>query len=118
MKLSAAQVKKIEKKTGFKPLPDEAAEESGLAGAFGDQTFYVDPDGVYVFEPVEAASGMGEPLMAIQIAEVERAGGDEAGAKGAEGDGAGGDGSDRGGDEVTVRPVQPRTTSLTVDLAA
>ena len=114
MKLTAAQVKAIEKKTGFKPLPDEAAEQSGLAGAFGDQTFYVDPNGVYVFEPVENPSGEGEPMMAIQIAEVDRAG---AGAGDGAEAGEGGNGADRDG-EVTVRPVQPRTTSLTVDLAA
>ena len=98
MKLTKKQVKAIEKKTGFTPLPDEAAAESGLAEAFGDQTFYVDPDGVYVFEAVEQLSGTGEPVTAIQIAEVER--------------------SEEDSDEVTVRAVQPRTASLTVDLAA
>lgn len=117
MKLTQQQVKTIEKKTGFKPLPDEAAEQSGLARAFGDQTFYVDPNGVYVFEPVEPPSGMGEPMMAIQIAEVEGAGGAEGGAQGADGGGGGEEAGAEGG-EVTVRPVQPRTTSLTVDLAA
>jgi len=106
MKLTAVQVATIEKKTGFKPLPEEAAEQTGLAEAFGDQTFYVDPEGVYVFESIEAPSGEGEPVMAIRIAAVERAeGGDD------------GDSGD-GGDEVTVRPVQPEATSLTVDLAA
>jgi hypothetical protein len=112
MKLTATQVKTIENKTGFKPLPDDAASQSGLADAFGDQTFYVDPNGVYVFESVEPPSGEGEAIMAIQIAEVER--------PAAAGNGASeGNGSDEGNSgEVTVRPIQPRTTSLTVDLAA
>ena len=112
MKLTATQVKTIENKTGFKPLPDDAASQSGLADAFGDQTFYVDPNGVYVFESVEQPSGEGEAMMAIQIAEVER--------PPAAGNGANkGNGSDEGNSgEVTVRPIQPRTTSLTVDLAA
>ena len=108
MKLSKQQVAAIRKKTGLKPLPEEAAEESGLAGAFGDQTFYVDPEGVYVFEPVEPPSGMGEPLLAIQIAEIERA-------EAAEEESESGDGEEG---DVVLRPIQPRTTSLTVDLAA
>ena len=98
MKLTADQVKSIEKKTGFKPLPDDAAAQSGLAEAFGDQTFYVDENGLYVFESVEPASGMGEPLLGIRIAKVE--------------------GPKPEDDEVTLRPVMPQTTDLRVDLAA
>lgn len=98
MKLTASQVTVIQNKTGLKPLPETAASESGLADAFGDQTFYVDPQGVYVFESIENPSGDGDPVMAIQIAAVEQ--------------------KEDGGDEVTVRAVQPRPIDLTIDLAA
>ena len=98
MKLSIKQVRAIKKQTGLKALPDEAAAEAGLPDTFGDQTFYVDADGLYVFEPVEQPSGEGEPVLAIRLARVER--------------------DPEGGDEVTLRPVPPQTTNLTVDLAA
>lgn len=119
MKLTAKQVATIEKKTGFTPVPDSAAAETGLAEHFGDDTFYLDPQGVYVFEEVEegsfpdqagavgtaaeanAATGAVEetapmkPVIAVQIARVEPA----------------------EGDQVTVRAIQPKATNLTVDLA-
>ena len=93
MKLNRSQIAAVRRETKLAPVPPAVADESGLAGAFGDQTFYVDPEGVYVFEPVEQPSGE-EPLMAIQIAIVEREAPEA--------------------DEVVLRPVQPRTTSLLV----
>ncbi len=56
MKLTKQQVAMIEKKTGFSPVPEEAAGESGLIGHFGENTFYLDTKGVYVFEEVEQPS--------------------------------------------------------------
>ena len=96
MKLNRTQIAAVRRQIGLAPLPDEVSTDSGLAGLFGDQTFYVDPEGVYVFERIAQPAG-DEPLMAIQIAEVHPA----------ETEG-----------EVVVHPVEPRTTSLTVDLAA
>lgn len=98
MKLTSEQMTTIRRKTGLRPLPQTAAAEAGLAAAFGDQTFYVDPQGVYVFESIRHPSGGGDPVMAIQIARVER--------------------PEEDADEVTVRPVQPRGIDLTLDLAA
>ena len=97
MKLNRSQIAAVRRQTGLAPLSAEISAESGLAGTFGDQTFYVDPEGVYVFERVEQPSGE-VPLMAIQIAEVQ-----------AEPDSS---------EEVTVKPVHPRTTTLLVDAAA
>ena len=98
MKLNRSQIAAVRRQTGFKPVPQEAAAENGLPKAFGDQTFYVDEKGLYVFESVEPPSGTGEPLLGIRIARVE-------GPKPEE-------------DEVTLRPVMPQTTGLRVDLAA
>lgn len=119
MKLTASQVATIEKKTGFTPVPESAAAETGLAERFGDDTFYLDARGVYVFEEVEegafpdeagavgAAAASNEatgavegtapkkPVIAVQIAAVEPV----------------------GDDQVTVRAIQPKATSLAVDLA-
>lgn len=95
MKLNKKQVDTIEKKTGFSPVPDDAATQSGLAGHFGENTFYLDSKGVYVFEAVEQPSEEGDHVMAVQIAEVEPA----------------------EGDAVTIRGIQPKATALTVDLA-
>lgn len=108
MKLNQDQVDTIKEKTGLTPIPQEAAADSGLEGHFGDNTFYLDSQGVYVFEeirteddgvqtvvPPEQATG--ESVTAIQIAAVEQ--GEQEGA-------------------VSVRSIQPQATTLTVDLAA
>lgn len=107
MKLNQDQVDTIHEKTGLTPIPHDAASDSGLAGHFGDDTFYLDSQGVYVFEEVKTeADGIqtvvppeqatGESVTAIQIAAVEEG----------EQDGA-----------VNVRSIQPQATTLTVELA-
>ena len=98
MKLNRSQIAAVRRQTGFKPVPQEAAAQNGLPEAFGDQTFYVDENGLYVFESVEPASGTGEPLLGIRIARVE--------------------GPEPNDDEVTLRPVIPQPTDMRVDLAA
>ena len=96
MKLNRDQIAAVRRATGLRPLPESVSAETGLAEALGDQTFYVEPDGVYVFDEVEHPSG--EPqLMGIRLAEVEPA--DEDGA-------------------VTLRLIAPRGAGLIVDLAA
>ncbi len=98
MKLTSAQIDIIREKTGFEPLTEEQASESGLARFFGDNTFYMDEQGVYMFEEVEVdgESFEGEqPVTAIMIAAVEPTG---------------------NGDEVQVRSVEPRLTTTTVDV--
>lgn len=97
MKLSATQVTVIKEKTGLKPLTDEVAVESGLSGFFGENSFYVDDRGVYVFEEADGAvpaDPEGALLTAIQIASVEPA----------------------EGKAVTVRSIEPRTTQLVVEI--
>ncbi|WP_431470880.1 hypothetical protein [Sphingosinithalassobacter sp. LHW66-3] len=106
MKLSDDQVETIQAKTGLTPIPQEAAAESGLEGHFGDNTFYLDSQGVYVFEEIRSEGdgvqavvppeeATGESVTAVQIAAVEQ--GEEDGA-------------------VSVRSIQPQATTLTVAL--
>lgn len=94
MKLSTDQIDSIERKTGFKPIPEDAAKESGLTASLGDHTFYVDPNGLYMFEPVQDSAAA---VVAIQLAEIERREGTQ--------------------DEVVVSAIDPQRTSLEVDLA-
>lgn len=98
MKLTTAQIDTVRQATGFSPLTEEQASESGLYTHFGDNTFYMDDQGIYVFEEVEVD---GEPLegeqpvTAVKIAAIEP--------------------TDNEG-EVQVRSIQPLLTTTTVDL--
>ncbi len=99
MKLTPVQIDIIREATGFSPLTEEQASESGLYGFFGDNTFYMDDQGIYVFEEVEIEGEpqQGEqPVTAIKIAALEPTG--------KEG-------------EVQVRSIQPLLTTTTIDIA-
>lgn len=99
MKLTPAQIEIIREQTGFSPLPEEVALSSGLSGFFGDNTFYTDSSGVYIFEEIEEEGQPepeGQPVTAIMIAALEPTG---------------------NGDEMQVRAVQARLTTTTVDIA-
>lgn len=113
MKLNRTQIAAVRRQTGFRPVPAEAAAETGLAGAFGDQTFYVDEDGLYVFEAVAPASGNVEPLLGIRIARVERP---DARDPDASADDASAD--DDAGDQILLQAVTPHPAGLRADLPA
>ena len=104
MKLNRSQIAAVRRDTGFRPIPADTAAETGLAGAFGDQTFYCDEDGLYVFEAVAPASGDVEPLLGIRIARVERP--ERRGEAG------------EAGGQVTLQAVTPHPAGLRADLAA
>lgn len=98
MKLTPVQIETIREATGFSPLSEEQVSESGLDRFFGDNTFYMDDKGVYVFEEVEIEGETFEgeqPVTAIKIAALEPTG--------KEG-------------EVQVRSIQPVLTTATVDI--
>ena len=99
MKLTPNQVATIREATGFTPLSEEQASESGLYTHFGDNTFYMDDQGIYVFEEIEVEGETFEgeqPVTAVKIAAVEP--------------------TEKEG-EVQVRSVQPLLTTTTVDIA-
>ncbi|AKH42604.1 hypothetical protein FHS61_000374 [Altererythrobacter atlanticus] len=100
MKLTQDQTDQIQQKTGLEPVPTEIAQQSGLANHFGDETFYLNADGIFVFEqgrdPSAEDSGDAGAVTAIKIASVEQVG--EA-------------------NEVAVRAIEPQQTTLTVELA-
>ncbi len=95
MKLDETQLAVVESQTGAKPLPadDPAAEQ--LSGAFGDHSFFLDPNGLYIFEGVdlpEAEHGT-SPALLIQIAEWT----DE--------------------EKTAIGPIEPKPADLILDLA-
>lgn len=98
MKLNQHQVEVIQEKTGLAPIPAQTAASSGLAEHFGDHSFYVDSEGVYVFEEAESPAADGadrESVIAVKIATVEPSGDDG---------------------EAMVRGIDPTITTLTVEL--
>lgn len=99
MKLNQQQTQQIQNETGLEPIPSEVAEESGLTEHFGDETFYLNADGIFVFEEGRQATAEGSEdaskVTAVKIAAVEQSG---------EGDG------------VTVHGVEPQETTMTVEL--
>lgn len=98
MKLTPVQIETIRAATGFAPLTEEQASEAGLYGHFGDNTFYMDGAGVYVFEEVEIEGEPFEgeqPVTAVKIAAIEPT----------ENEG-----------EVAIRSIQPLLTTTTVDI--
>lgn len=98
MKLTPVQIETIREQTGFSPITEEQASESGLYAFFGDNTFYVDEAGVYIFEEVELEDEIQEgeqPVTAIKIAALEPT-------------------ANEG--EMQVRSIQPLLTTTTVDI--
>jgi len=70
MKLNDEQAKVVEERTGLQPIPDDNPAMSQLKENFGDHTFYVDDQGLYVLEATEEESDQDDPAaaQAVQIA--------------------------------------------------
>ena len=95
MKLDVRQLAVVESQTGAKPLPADDPSVQQLTGAFGDHSFFLDPNGLYIFEGVdlpEAEPGA-EPALLIQIAEWT----DE--------------------EKTAIGPIEPKPAELVLDLA-
>lgn len=68
MKLTADQIQVVQERVGVDPVdPDDPAVET-LSENFGDHTFYVGQEGLFVWEAVEGAEGA-EPAVLVHIAE-------------------------------------------------
>lgn len=53
MKLTEDQQRIVEDRTGLQPVPEDNPAMAQLRENFGDHTFYVDDQGLYVLEPHE-----------------------------------------------------------------
>ena len=69
MKLTAMQIAIIERETEAKAIPEDDEVATSLTGQFGDHTFYLDPNGLYVFERSNAEKQGREPVALVKIAE-------------------------------------------------
>ncbi|MEK9755078.1 MAG: hypothetical protein VW338_17945 [Rhodospirillaceae bacterium] len=67
MKLNERQLAAIEARIGAKPLPEEDPAATHLSGAFGEHSFFLDPNGLYVFEGIDAteAESGSEPALLV-----------------------------------------------------
>lgn len=72
MKLTDQQVDRVRETTGLNPYPDDAPAAAELRSHFGDHTFYLDTNGLYIWEEEGAADGASRPATAIQIAAVTK----------------------------------------------
>lgn len=71
MILSNTQIAVVEQQTGAKPVPADDPVNTQLQEAFGDHTFYADPNGLHVIEALPEEMEGVQPGMAaiVQIAE-------------------------------------------------
>lgn len=93
MKLNSNQIAAVKQDLSADPLDENNPAMESLREAFGDHTFYVGPDGLFVVEPVEDAAHPGEPAQLVLVA----AWTDE--------------------DKNALQPVPPQQTETVVDLA-
>jgi hypothetical protein len=93
MKLNSNQIAAVKQDLSADPLDEDNPAMGSLREAFGDHTFYVGSDGLFVIEPVENASHPGEPAQLVLVA----AWTDE--------------------DKKALQPVPPQHTETIVDLA-
>jgi hypothetical protein len=94
MKLNANQIAAVKQDLSAEPLEDQNPAMASLRQAFGDHTFYVGAEGLFVVEPVEDDAHPGEPAQLVLVA----AWADD--------------------DKKALQPVPPQQTETVVDLAA
>jgi hypothetical protein len=68
MKLNDTQMQQVNKQTGLEPIPDDNPATPRLQERFGEHTFYLDANGLYIWEPVDAADGANQPAAAVMLA--------------------------------------------------
>ncbi|HEX2256084.1 MAG TPA: hypothetical protein VHG92_05155 [Afifellaceae bacterium] len=96
MKLTEDQVTKVKDQTGLEPYPEDHPSTQALTDHLGEHTFYLDPNGLYVWEEIEAPEAGGRALAAIQLGEWHQ--------------------KEEDGQQV-IRLVEPKPTEALVDLA-
>jgi hypothetical protein len=93
MKLNNAQVQQVGSQTGLKPIPDDNPATPKLQERFGEHTFYLDANGLYIWEPVDDVEDVNEPVAAIMLAAWE------------------------GEDKQALKPMTPTRSRVVVELA-
>jgi hypothetical protein len=93
MKLNDTQMQEVSKQTGLKPIPDDNPAAPRLQERFGEHTFYLDANGLYIWEPIDDADGANEPAAAVMLAAWE------------------------GEDKQALKPTEPTRSQVVVELA-
>jgi len=93
MKLNASQIAAVKQDLSAEPLEEQNPAMPSLRQAFGDHTFYVGSDGLFVVEPVEDTAHPGQPAQLVLVA----AWADD--------------------ERKALQPVPPQQTQTVVDLA-
>ena len=68
MKLNSNQIAAVKQDLSADPLEEENPAMASLRQAFGDHTFYVGSEGLFVVEPVEDDAHPGEPAQLVLVA--------------------------------------------------
>ncbi|MFQ5974015.1 MAG: hypothetical protein ACE5Q3_16945 [Alphaproteobacteria bacterium] len=68
MKLTNAQVQKLQEETGAQVVPRDDTLEKQLLEEFGDHTFFLDGDGLHVWELIEDEQVSAQKMIAVQLA--------------------------------------------------
>lgn len=68
MKLTSQQVAAVKQELGADSLEEENPAMESLRGAFGDHTFYVGPDGLFIVEPIDNPTMEGTPAQLVLVA--------------------------------------------------
>ncbi len=68
MRLSELQLQRVQEHTGASVVPDDNPSMPALKQNFGDHTFFLDGDGLHIWETVEAESDESSKLVGVRIA--------------------------------------------------
>ena len=69
MKLTDAQIERIEDQFSVSPIPEDEPIIGQLAEVFGDHTFYLGESGLVVWDRIDENGGEPAQLVAVQLAE-------------------------------------------------
>jgi hypothetical protein len=69
MKLDQSQLQQVSEQVGLDPVPDSDPAQYYLETHFGTHTFYLDRNGLYVWEAVAEDDGSAAHIEAMKIAE-------------------------------------------------
>jgi len=68
MKLNDQQVENVKGQTGLHPIPEDNTATQRLTDHFGDHTFYLDANGLYIWEPDDEVDSGAQAATAVMLA--------------------------------------------------
>ncbi|MEQ8356540.1 MAG: hypothetical protein RH942_13440 [Kiloniellaceae bacterium] len=68
MRLSELQTQQVQQQTGADVIPDDNPTVPALRQNFGDHTFFIDTEGLHIWESVDEDPADGAKLVGVRIA--------------------------------------------------